>query len=84
MKALEKKEELETGPKKTKPIYVSSRKAIASSGISCQNCSTINYNDASFCKRCGNHLPGKFCVYCGERNQMNAVSCITCHKKLDY
>ena len=84
MKAMESKSKSETDAKKTKPIYISSRKAIASSGISCQNCSTINDNDASYCKRCGNRLPGKYCVYCGERNQPNATICAACKKELNY
>lgn len=84
MKKLESKSKTEAKTKKTKPLYISSRKALASSGISCQTCSTINDNDASFCKRCGNHLPGKFCIYCETRNQISATTCIACKKKLDY
>ena len=83
MKDLEAKGTKEAETKKTKPMYISSRKAIASNGISCQNCSTINDTDASFCKRCGNRLPGIFCTSCGTRNTPSATFCVACKKKLE-
>lgn len=80
-KKLEQKEKPEKGAVTTKPIYTSSRRT-SIKGLPCPKCSTINEDDAFFCKRCANPLEGIICPHCGVRNTMKVKICISCKKKL--
>ena len=68
--------------RKEKVIITSSRRNLKDAGILCSSCSTVNDDDAFFCKRCANPLEGIICPSCNVRNTIKAVKCISCSKNL--
>lgn len=68
------------------PVFTSSHRKPATiqhqTGVVCSNCSTINEDDAFFCKKCAYPLEGQICSNCQVRNPLNASLCLACKKKL--